>query len=61
MNNSPYLDLPLFPLAVVLTPMLEKIETKLPIAGPAEKGRLHRRAELIRELLAPKSTERPST
>jgi len=61
MNNSPYLDLPLFPLAEVLTPMLEKIETKLPIAGPAEKHHLRQRAELIRALLAPRATERLST
>jgi hypothetical protein len=31
--------------------MLEKIETDLAIAGPAETRRLSQRAELIRELL----------
>jgi hypothetical protein len=33
--------------------MLEKIETDLAAAGPAQARRLRRRAELIRELLAP--------
>jgi hypothetical protein len=53
MNNSPYLDRPLFPLAVALPRMLEKIETELATAGPAETRRLCRRAELIRGLLRP--------
>jgi hypothetical protein len=33
--------------------MLEKIETDLAAAGPAQARRLRRRAELIRDLLAP--------
>ena len=54
MNNSPYLDRPLLPLAVALPRMLEKIEADLATAGPAETRRLSQRAELIRELLAPR-------
>ena len=50
MNNSPYLDRPLLPLAVVLPRMLEKIEADLATAGPAKARRLRQRAELIREL-----------
>jgi hypothetical protein len=53
MNNSPYLDRPLFPLTVALPRMLEKIQAELAIAGPAETRRLCQRAELIRGLLAP--------
>ena len=53
MNNSPYLDRPLLPLAVVLPRLLEKIEADLPTAGPAETRRLRQRAELIRKLLPP--------
>jgi hypothetical protein len=53
MNNSPYLDKPLVPLAVALPRMLEKIETELVTAALAEKWRLRQRAELIRELLPP--------
>ena len=53
MDNSPYLDRPLLPLAVALPRMLEKIETTLATAGPAEARRLRQRAELIRELLTP--------
>ena len=53
MNNSPYLDRPLLPLAVVLPRMLEKIETDLATAGSAQTRRLRQRAELIRGLLAP--------
>ena len=34
MNNSPYLDRPLFPLTVALPRMLEKIGVELPMAGP---------------------------
>jgi hypothetical protein len=55
--TSPYLDRPLLPLAVVLPRMLEEIEAALPVAGPAEMRRLHKRAELIRGLLiTPPST-----
>jgi hypothetical protein len=57
MNNSPYLDRPLLPLALVLTPMLEKIEADLTTAGSAETRRLRQRAELLRELLAAKLTD----
>jgi hypothetical protein len=60
MNNSPYLDRPLLPLAVVLPRMLEKIEAHLATAGPAETRRLLQRAELIRELLAPRRSPPPS-
>jgi hypothetical protein len=54
MNNSPYLDRPLLPLAVALSRMLQKIETELVTAGPAEKRRLQQRAELICDLLTPR-------
>jgi hypothetical protein len=53
MNNSPYLDRPLLPLAVVLPRMLEKIEANFATAGPAEMRRLRQRAKLIRDLLRP--------
>ena len=49
MKNSPYLDRPLLPLAVVLPRMLAQIEAHLATAGPAEMRRLHQRAELIRD------------
>jgi hypothetical protein len=54
MNNSPYLDRPLLPLAVALPRMLEKIEVELAVAGPERRRRLHQRAELIREVLTPR-------
>ena len=56
MNNSPYLDKPLLPLAVVLPRMLEKIETELANDNleAAEERRLRQRAELIHGLLAPR-------
>jgi hypothetical protein len=52
---SPYLLRPLLPLAVALPRMLEKIETELANEKieADEKWRLHRRAELVRGLLAP--------
>ena len=53
MNNSPYLDRPLFPLAAALPRMLEKIEADLATARPPEPQRLRQRAGLIRELLSP--------
>jgi hypothetical protein len=53
MNNSPYLDRPLLPLAVALPRMLEKIEAELATAGPAETRRLRQRAQLILDLLTP--------
>jgi hypothetical protein len=49
--TSPYLDLPLLPLAVALPRMLEVIEIELATAGAVESTRLRHRAELIRELL----------
>jgi hypothetical protein len=51
MNNSPYLDRPSIPLAVALPQILQEVETKLAVAGPAEKTRLWKRAEMIRGLL----------
>jgi len=56
MHNSPYLDKPLFPLAVALPRMLEKIETELANDNleAAEERRLRQRAELIRGLLTPR-------
>jgi hypothetical protein len=51
MNNSPYLDRPLLPVAVALPRMLEKIEAELATAQPAAQFRLLERAELIRMLL----------
>jgi hypothetical protein len=44
MNNSPYLDRPVVPLAVALPRMLDKIEAELPTARPAEAWRLCHRA-----------------
>jgi hypothetical protein len=58
MKNSPYLDRPLFPLAVALPRMLAQIEADLATAGPAETRRLCQRAELIRELLTPQGRSR---
>jgi len=55
MNNSPYLDQPFVPLAVALRSMLAETEAKIAIAAPAEKSRLHERAEVLREWLTPKS------
>jgi len=53
--TSPYLDRPLLQLALVLPRLLEKVEAELgnKKSGAARKEHLHRRAELIRELLAP--------
>jgi hypothetical protein len=56
MNNSPYLDRPLLPLAVALPRMLEEIQANLATAGPVETRRLRQRAELIRELLTPRQS-----
>jgi hypothetical protein len=61
MMTSPYLNRPLFPLAVALPRMLAEIEAALATAGSTEKTRLRQRAELIRGLLAPKRTEPLST
>jgi hypothetical protein len=53
MNNSPYLDRPLLPLAVALPRMLEKTEAELAVepVSAAEKWRLRQRAGLVRGLL----------
>jgi len=59
MNNSPYLDRPLLPLAVALPRMLQEIETALATAGPAETRRLRKRAELIQGLLPAGDPLRP--
>jgi hypothetical protein len=53
MNNSPYLDRPLLPLAVALPRMLREIEAELATAELAETRRLRQQAELIRGLLSP--------
>jgi hypothetical protein len=58
MKNSPYLDLPLFPLAVALPPMLAEIEAKLAKAQPADRKRLRQRAELVRGLVAKGGAQR---
>jgi len=56
MKNSPYLDNPVRPLAVVLPRTLEKIESELADVkvNAVEKRRLRRRAELMRGLLSRK-------
>jgi hypothetical protein len=58
MKNSPYLDKPLFPLAVALPRMLDEIEADLAdtTVSAVEKWRLRQRADLIRGLLAPRPT-----
>ena len=61
MNNSPYLDKPLVPLAVVLRSMLMETEAKIATAAPVEKPRLQQRAEVLREWLTPKSKALVST
>ena len=43
MNNSPYLDRPLLPLAVALPRMLQEIEAALAAADLAEVRRLRQR------------------
>jgi hypothetical protein len=53
MENSPYLDGPLLPLAVALPRMLERVGVELTRAEPAEARRLRERAQLILDLLAP--------
>jgi hypothetical protein len=60
MNNSPYLDLPLYPLAVALPRMLERIEVDLATAGSSETQRLRQRGELIRGLLTGSPSPTPS-
>jgi hypothetical protein len=53
-NNSPYLDLPLSPLALALPRMLEKVAVELTTAAPVEAQRLRQRAQLILDLLTPR-------
>ena len=52
--TSPYLDLPLLSLAVVLPRLLENIEAELANEKlePTRKSRLRQRAELIHWLIA---------
>jgi hypothetical protein len=54
LNNSPYLDLPLFPLAVLLPEMLQRIGVDLTMARPAKARLLRQRAQLILDLLTPR-------
>jgi hypothetical protein len=61
MNNSPYLDKPLVPLAVALRSMLAETEAKIVTAEPPEKEGLHQRAQVLREWLTPRSTSPVST
>ena len=61
MDNSPYLDQPLVPLAVALRCMLMETEAKIAAAAPVERARLQRRAEVLREWLTPKSKALVST
>jgi hypothetical protein len=55
-NHSPYLDLPRFPLAVVLPRILERVAVALTTAEPVEAQRLRLRAELILDLLTPRQS-----
>jgi hypothetical protein len=56
MNNSPYLDQPLIPLAAALRSMLADTEAKLTtVAAPEDKARLQERARVLREWITPKS------
>ena len=59
--TSPYLDRPLLPLSVALPRMLEKIGVELTPAGPGKARPLRQRAQLILDLLTPRSTEPLST
>jgi len=61
MNNSPYLDRPLLPLAVTLRSMLAETEAKMGKAEPPEKEGLQQRAQVLREWLTPRSTTPLST
>ena len=58
---SPYLDQPFVPLGVALRSMLAETEVKIATAAPAEKARLGKRAEVLREWLTPKSAISLST
>jgi len=59
--TSPYLDQPTIPLAVALRCMPAETEAKIATAVAAEKERLQQRAQVLREWLTPKSTNRLST
>jgi hypothetical protein len=59
--TSPYLNLPLLPLAVAVPRVLQDIEAKLATADPAETPRLRRRAEMVRGLLGSSSPGPVST
>jgi hypothetical protein len=61
MKNSPYLDRPLYPLAVALPRLLEEIGAELTTAGPVKARRLRQRAQLILDLLTPHASEPLST
>jgi len=56
MDNSPYLDKPLAPLAVALRPILMETEAKIATAASVEKARLRQKAEVLSDWLTPKST-----
>jgi hypothetical protein len=53
MNNSPYLDRPLVPLAVALRSMLAETEAKIAAAEPTEKEGLQHRAKVLQSGLGP--------
>ena len=53
--TSPYLNRPLIPLPMALPTMLAKIESELANVGPTDRRHLQDRAELVRELLTPRS------
>src|SRR5689334_20492349 len=55
MNNFPYRNKPVVPLAVALRSLLVKTEGKIVTAPPAERERLRQRAKVLRELLTPSS------
>jgi hypothetical protein len=59
-NNSPYLDRPLVPLAIALRSMLAETEAKIATAEPAEKAGLQQRAGVLRDWLTPKTTPLPT-
>jgi hypothetical protein len=54
MDNSPYLDKPIVPLAFALRSMLMETEAKIATAALPEKARLQQRAEVLREWLTPR-------
>jgi hypothetical protein len=56
MRNSPYLDLPLIPLAVALPRIVADLEAKIATVTPEEKCRLRHCAQVLRDWLALRST-----